>query len=246
MALNMKLVSKGRFEPTTGLIDQLDYHLGLSSTHAAALAAVGWSAADHSALATVRGALDAARQSQLEARDKSWQHTRAEHEAVQASKEFRYLLSLALKDIYIRASVDTTLAVPVTEDAFLTRELGNLGRNTSKLIRYFGNIRQHVVNMKALLDPYFNNQDVVAQFDAVRTALEAAQATQELALEQLPQETLAFYEQKGAAVIGIERLNRLGKMAFAKQATTAGHFNKDVLLRARRQAKKAQAEQVTA
>jgi hypothetical protein len=68
--------------------------------------------------------------------------------------------------------------------------------------------------------------------------LDTADTAQELTLANLPEETLKIYEAKGRVLEAIEDLNRLAKNAFAGQAEIIGKFNKDLLLRARKERKK--------
>jgi len=75
--------------------------------------------------------------------------------------------------------------------------------------------------------------------DAVKDALDKADTTQELARKDAPGETLALYEVMGKVLEQIEDLNRAGKSAFDGDAATRAKFNKDILLRSRKeQAKK--------
>lgn len=73
--------------------------------------------------------------------------------------------------------------------------------------------------------------------------LDAAQATQEVGVSSLPQETLGVYEAKGRLLRRIEELNKVARIAFWEQKEIAGQFNKDVLNRARKTRRKAEAQQ---
>jgi len=51
----------------------------------------------------------------------------------------------------------------------------------------------------------------------------------------VPEDKIEIFGAKGRVLEMIEDLNRAGRIAFEGQAETVGKFNKDVLLRARRQ-----------
>ena len=235
MPQNMKLAKKGQGEPLVGVRDQAGYSLGLSSKHAQALEGGGWRAGtEHAALVAVAARLDAQRGEQAEARDQSRLRSRAEQRAVSEAKAFKRHLDLAVSDLFGRATYDATLNLPVTREALQTKGLGVLGRSTAKISSWLGDVRPHVQALEPQLSPYFGGTSPVAKLEAVKGALDSAQAVQEVGLASLPAETLDVYEAKGEAVLLIERLNRAGKMAFAGDAVVAAQFNKDILLRARR------------
>ncbi|HCF58418.1 MAG TPA: hypothetical protein DFS52_10545 [Myxococcales bacterium] len=73
-----------------------------------------------------------------------------------------------------------------------------------------------------------------ARLVELRTRLEKADSTQEIAQDEFPKETRAFYLAKGRLLTLIEKLHRI---AFDGDALTAADFNKEMLLRARRAAR---------
>jgi len=72
----------------------------------------------------------------------------------------------------------------------------------------------------------------------VKAALGGANASQELMLDSLPDDTQEVYEVKGKLLNLIEAQNRAAKRAFDGDALTIGRFNKDLILRATRERKK--------
>lgn len=239
MPVNMKLVAKGRNEPLVGVRDQVAYSEALAEKFRAELERAGFTAADAAEFAVVKATLQSERAEQQERRDQSKIQGDAEREALTEVKAFKRHLDLAVADLFSRAAFDAALTLPVTRDAFLTGRLGKLARSTPKHLSWLADVRPHVQTIATLLAPYFGGEDPVRRLDAVRAALDAAQASQEVGVASLPAETLDVYEAKGRALLLIERLNRAGKIAFAGNASVAAMFNKDLLLRARRSRKSA-------
>ena len=68
-----------------------------------------------------------------------------------------------------------------------------------------------------------------------RIALEQADTTQENEWAQVPESTQRIYEAKGRLLEAIVELNRIGQIAFDGDAVTRARFNKDILLRGRKQ-----------
>jgi hypothetical protein len=116
-----------------------------------------------------------------------------------------------------------------------------LARSTPKISKHLAAIRPAVVTLDAALKPHFKSGSASALLDKVKSALDKAHTTQEAAHTDAPGATLTLYEVMGKVVEQIEDLNRAGKSAFDGDAATRAKFNKDILLRARKQrAKKAE------
>ena len=116
-----------------------------------------------------------------------------------------------------------------------------LARSTPKISKHLAAIRPAVEKLDAALKPHFKGESASHLLDAVKSALDKADTTQEAARPDAPGATLALYEVMGKVIEQIEDLNRAGKSAFDGDAETRAKFNKDVLLRARKQrAKKAE------
>ena len=99
---------------------------------------------------------------------------------------------------------------------------------------YLNAIAPHVTKLDADLSPFFQKKSASAELAQVKTALDAADTTQEVALAGLPADTLAVYEAKGRVLEAIEDLNAVARNAFDGQAEIVGQFNKDVLNRSRK------------
>ena len=76
--------------------------------------------------------------------------------------------------------------------------------------------------------------DPVKAVEDARANLEAADVKQERAIQDLPGDTLEIYEAKGRALLLLADLNDAGHNAF-DGAPEAGKFNKDLVLRARKE-----------
>ncbi len=111
-------------------------------------------------------------------------------------------------------------------------------RSTPKISNYLAKIRPHVVKLDEHLRPYFGGERASEQLDAVKSALDAADAVQEADIASLPEATQKVYEAKGRVLQDIEDLNRIARNAFEGNADAIALFNKDILLRARQERKK--------
>ena len=87
----------------------------------------------------------------------------------------------------------------------------------------------------AALAPYFGGQKVSELLKAAREKLAAADAVQETTLSALPGETQSIYQLKGEGLELVEDLNAVARNAFAGNSALLGQFNKDMLLRGRRE-----------
>ena len=116
---------------------------------------------------------------------------------------------------------------------------GELRRSSPKIAEHLRKIRNLVVKLETGLAPYFGGRSPTAVHDKVTQALTDAQRGQETKREGLTPEATDLYEAKGELLEIIEDLNRIGRVVFRGRAEIAAKFNKDILLRARRRAKKA-------
>ena len=235
MALDTRLVNKGKDEPRDGLAQQGKVHVELAKQYAAELDDNGWAATDTEALAANVVKLEKATGSQAAAYDHAGHSAIGEAQARANAKAYLRKLRNALP----RALREAT-APGVTAASFHAGE--TLGRSTPKIVKYLAAIRPAVVTLDAALKTHFKSQAASSLLDAVKDALDKADTTQELARKDAPGETLALYEVMGKVLEQIEDLNRAGKSAFDGEAATRGKFNKDILLRARKERAKKKGE----
>lgn len=228
MTLDIRLINKGKSEPRAGLAQEGKVHVGLAKQHEAALEANGWLPKDTDALAVNVASLEAAGGTQAKAYDDASYTTAWEARAITATKAYLRRLRNALP----RALREAPTA-GVTIEAFHAGEV--LGRSTPKLAKYLARIRPAVVTLDPVLQKHFKGTTASAELDAVKAKLDQADTAQELSRKHAPSETVALYEVMGKVLEQIEDLNRAGKSAFDGDAAIRGKFNKDILLRARKE-----------
>jgi hypothetical protein len=100
-------------------------------------------------------------------------------------------------------------------------------------LAYLVDAAPQVRALDKLLAPYFEGQSPYKELVDAKAELEAAQRDQEVNYAALPEETQRVYRAKGQVLSLIEKLNRLGKLAF-EGTPTAARFNQDLIARARR------------
>jgi hypothetical protein len=231
MAIDVRLARKGRGEPREGLIQQGKASVQIAKRHAAEIVAHGWPVEDTAQLEAGVSSLETEAAAQAEGQAGASGSTRAEREAIAEVKRFirrlRNALPRALRDTKVQG---------VTAEAFHAGR--DLGRSTPRLSDYLNRIRPSVVAIDEDLKRFFGGQLASAELDAAKAALDAADAKQESAIEGLPEATQKVYEAKGRVLEAIEDLNRAGRSAFDGDAEKAAQFNKDILLRARRERKR--------
>jgi hypothetical protein len=226
MDIDLGMAKKGRSVPLVGLRDQANIHNRLLSENEAELNKGAWTPELSAQFRDARAVVDDTRAQQLEAKDGSSQATGAESAAIDRAKKFKRKLLLAVADL----AADGTL--PVERKSF---EAGaGLRRNTARISSYLGDLRPHVLACDTLLQPYFEGGSALAELDQVKAQLDARQATQEVALDSLPSETLKLYEAKGKLLRLIEKINRIAAIRFDGAAELKAKFNKDLILRARK------------
>ncbi|MEP7125950.1 MAG: hypothetical protein ABJE95_33770 [Byssovorax sp.] len=240
-ALDPRLIAKGRSEPRAGLAQQGKVHIGLATHHASDLHDAGWSAADTAALHTNVVTLEGAAGTQAKAYDHASDTSTTESAAIDNAKSFIRRLRNALP-----RAVRESPGAGLTLESFHAGR--TLGRSTPKIARYLTEIRPGVITLNPALASHFKGQNPSIELDAVKAALDHADTAQELARTHAPTETVALYAIMGQVLEQIEDLNRAGKSAFDDQPEIRAKFNKDILLRARkdRAKKPAQATPPTA
>lgn len=228
-----QLAKKGASQPLQGLKDQLVVQLKLASDDADALKAHGWAPDDTVKLQALATKLGAESMAKLEAAATAKASTRAEEAQVSVAKEFIFKLRQALPGAIKKAR---EAGVSVDKHAFKS---GKLGRGTGDVLGYLESVQNAARPLDAYLKRYFNGQPVSAKAAELHARLTAANQLQETLRQTLPQDTQALYLAKAEALELIEEINRVARIAFYGQATKVAAYNKDVLLRARReQAKK--------
>jgi len=238
MPIDMELVAKGMQVSRKGLLDQALYHQGLEAKHRGALMAAGWTPENSAEFSRCLEFLKAQIHKTEDARAESRTDTQNEQAAITESKAFKRKLVTGMKDLHVEKRV-------LDADYDLVRYSGRLDRSTPKILAYFAKIRGQVEKYDALLTPYFGGTSALTIFNEVQQRLEAAQTVQEVNLKALPQETLKIYEAMGRMLWLIEKMNRIGRIAFDGQAAIIAEFNKDLILRARKTRSKSTVEPVT-
>jgi hypothetical protein len=228
MIVDIRLVAKGKAEPRDGLLQQGKVQIALAKQHATELADAGWPSTDTDALAANVADLEAATGAQAKAYNTAGHASAAEAKAIADAKGYIRKLRHALPRALREAN-----APGVTLSSFHAGE--RLGRSTPKISKFLATIRPAVAALDPALKKHFKGKKASTELDAVKAALDHADTTQELARKNAPGETLALYEVMGRVLEQIEDLNRAGKIAFDGDAATRAKFNKDVLLRARKE-----------
>lgn len=228
MAVDMRLAAKGKSEPREALAQQGRAHITLAKQYADALIESGWSAEDTTALEQAVARLEETAGTEADTRVSLSDASDDESTSLSDAKSFIRRLRNALPRA-LRESQDKGVSAE-------TFEAGDrLGRSAPKLAAYLGKIRPSVEALDPVLARHFNGKKASEALDNVKSALEKTDSSQDSSLGDLPEPTLRLYETKGRVLEMIEDLNRAGRIAFEGQAETVGKFNKDILLRARRE-----------
>jgi hypothetical protein len=229
MAVDMRLVRKGKGEPRDGLVQQGKVHVTLAKQYEAALIESGWSSEDTAELEKNVALLEVAKASQGDAPEAAESASDPESTAVGEAKVFLRRLRNALP-----RTLRETRASGVNADVFEAGE--RFGRSPQKIAAYLTKIRPSVESLDGDLQRHFGGKKASELLDSAKAALDKTGSAEDLASEGLPEETLNLYALKGRVLEGIEDLNRAGRIAFEGQGEVVGKFNKDILLRARREA----------
>ena len=229
MAVDMRLVRKGKGEPREGLVQQGKVHVTLARQYEASLIESGWSNEDTAELEKNVLLLEAAKASQGDAPEAAESASDPESTAVGEAKVFLRRLRNALP-----RTLRETRASGVSAEMFETGE--RFGRSPQKMAAYLTKIRPSIESLDGDLSRFFGGKKASELLDNAKAALDKAGSAEDTANEGLPEETLNFHALKGRVLEGIEDLNRAGRIAFEGQGEVVGKFNKDILLRARREA----------
>jgi hypothetical protein len=233
MSTDAKLIQKGMNVSREGLVVQAGVHIALEQKYRAPLAKKGWTPANTTMLVDSTQFLLSERAAALDARDASKSNLNREHEAVAGAKAFKRVLVHAFNDLYAEGSVSAEVRSSIGG-------AGRLDRNTTRIINYLNEVEPRVRAAEELLKPYFEGGSATAELVTIAKELSDAQTTQETDYAGLPVETQKVYAAKGQVLLLIEKMNRIGKIAFDGQASTIALFNKDLILRATRTRKAAQ------
>ena len=227
MALDEELVAKGKKEPLEGLKAQGRNHLELLAQHPQVLE-YGWTAAGTTALTADVALISTGEAARSDAQDSARAATLAQEKAIDAAKQF----IASLRNVQPAVLRKAKRAGVVIEKQMLGS--GTLARSVPAIASYLTTVQPTVKRLDAFFKPYVK---VVAseRIGELRSQLEAADAKQESAVGSTPELTAKIYEAKGRVLEAIEELNGIAKNAFAGNAAVIGKFNKDLLLRARRE-----------
>jgi hypothetical protein len=227
-----RLITKGKFEPLRGLLDQSEYTEGVTAEHKAELLAAGLTEELLLEYATKKSNLFALTGGRREGQVDSQMATRREVEAITAAKAHIYKLRQLVPMVVRRTKATDMTAAHIAPS-------GELRRSSPKIAEHLRKIRNLVVKLETGLAPYFGGRSPTAVHDQIISDLADANRDQEVKRGGLAPESLELYEAKGAMLEIIEDFNRIGRIAFPGRAEIAAKFNKDILLRARGRAKKA-------
>ena len=228
MAIDVALAKKGEKEPRLGIIEQIGVSVALARLHAARLAPYGWTPADTDALEAVGTQLKSGLAGQAEGKDGSRSALAAQNTALSQGKELKRKLDRAVRSVFRRKENGT-----VTAEAFEAG--GTIGDSVPKLVGYFVKVEPAVAALAPALQKRLGGLDPVKAVQEARAALEGANVSQERAYQDLPADTLAIYEAKGRALTLLADLIDAGQNAFDGDATESAKFNKDLIVRARKQ-----------
>lgn len=231
MGVDRRLVVKGRREPRVGLAQEAKVHVQLGKDYLTELGEHGWSAQDTADLEANFALLDGAMGTQSGARTGAKGATRTEKQAAEAAKKYIARLRRALPRA-LRDAPDLGL----TMASFAAGE--TLATSTPKISKYLSTIRSSVEKADKALARAFPKKSALTLLDEVKKALDDADVTQEVAKKNAPDTTQALYEVAGKVVEQIEDMNRAGLSAFEGDPQARAKFNKEILERARKKAKK--------
>jgi hypothetical protein len=228
--IDERLARKGKGQPRQAVLQQARLLLALVREHQTALTGHGWDTGDTTRFATSIAAAETAAGGRADVSNESNSKTKGEQAAIDAVKAFLRRLRRALPRV-----LRDNAALGVTATSFAVDE--PLKRSTPKAIAYLIKIRSAVEKLDAPLTKHFGGAKASVELDTVKAALEKTDTDQESAQLAGPIETQALNEAVGRLLEDIEDIIRAGKSAFDGNATMAASFNKDLILRARRQKK---------
>jgi hypothetical protein len=225
--MDQDLIEKGMREPREGLRDEAMAHVGIGRKYPTELLAVGWSSERTDEIEALAASLGSRVAQQAEAKAEAHAQTATERAAVANAKDL-----IGKTRLGVSLPVSSGRA-PATAKEKL--EAGHaLRQSTPKIAMYLEKILPTVASLDDQLAIYFGGERPSTLLASARSALDAAEQTQEGQKGSVPRETLEIYEAKGLLLCRIEEMNKVGKIAFYGQSDVAGLFNKDVLNRARK------------
>lgn len=228
--IDLRLARLGQSQPRAALVEQGLVSAALAQEFAAPLKLYGWADAKTQAMQASTATLQGAQATQADQRDDARTALGGEAAAKVNAKAFVRKLRLAWPLAFRDAGEKAGVAAEAIESG------GPIGQSTPKLLSYLATVAPAVKTLDKQLTPYFGGQSPSALITQLRPALEQADAKQETEWAQVPEATQRIYEAKGRLFEAIVELNRIGQIAFDGDAVTRARFNKDVLLRARKQA----------
>lgn len=226
MSVDESLVIKGVNVPRLGLLDQARVQRELLEKHRATFNEYGWNDALTTEFDDAITFVSSERAAAIEARTASKDNLARQEHAVTDAKAFKRKLVLGFNDLQADRRLSDHVHQAITKS-------GRLRRSPVLISGYFGDIRPHVEKYDELLKPYFRGASPLDLLDTIVTELDSAQAKQEADYSALPLETRKVYEAKGLLLSLIEKINRIGKIAFDGDAMAIALFNKDLIQRAR-------------
>lgn len=225
---DMEAVKRGRKEPRLGIVSQAGVSIQLAKDKAAELAPFGWRPEDTAELERLHTLLKSELAEQAEAKDGSRLATADQNAAFSKAKALKRNLDRAVQSLFRRET-----GLPVTRDAFEAG--GRIGESVPRMVGYLLKVLPAVEKVSGHLAKRMGGIDPVAAIKSVQAVLESADVTQERALADLPSDTLEVYEAKGKALTLLADLIGAGRSAFDGDAIEAAKFNKDLIVRARKE-----------
>jgi len=225
--IDERLARKGKGQPRRAVLQQARVLLGLIPGHKTALEGHGWDDGDTTRFANNITVAETTLGGRADVSNDSDNKTKGEQAALDVVKAYLRRLRLALPRV-----LRDNAALGVTMAQFAVDE--PLQRSTPRTVAYLIQIRAAVEKLDEPLKKHFGGKKASAELNAVKTALEEADTDQESAQTLGPVETQKLNEVIGRLLEDIEDIIRAGKSAFEGQATIAAQFNKDLILRARR------------
>lgn len=164
-----------------------------------------------------------------DASDGSVLATVSQEKAVDAVKKKVRTLRNVLPTVLAKAK---KAGVVIEERLFAS---GRLGRKVPALLAYLTTVEPTVKRIDSFLQPYMKGALPSEQLAEARKALAAADQTQEASKGSTTEYTAQLNETKGRVIAAVEELNGIAANAYDGNAEVIAKFNKDLLLRARRE-----------
>lgn len=230
VSIDLELAKRGQKESREGIVQQLRLHIQLAKDYEKELAEFGWTTEHTAKLEALLAKLESQVAIQAEAKDQSRHATLDQNAAFSEAKAFKRKLDLAVRRLF-RKEKDPGVTIEAFEAG------GVIGDSVVRLSSYLLKARPAVEKVKAKL--LMGLADPLAELDRVKSALEGADTVQERKLQDLPEDTQQVYEAKGAALVEMADLLDTGRTAFDGNAVVKAKFNKDLIIAARKERKKA-------